>query len=180
MGYETGRAGDAADLEDHVEPDQLFSESRQRNRGRRRGRGRAQHCAVLRVCVCATDRFDRGRVCDDVRDERCSRGVFRCRGGENGSCRRRCVCHSFSRKLCEKQNISPPLHSAHTTRLEHPLSRTSPTQPSLMQAHKIRSTHRLVSATTPRPVWPLALYATSYAAVKESGRISSISCLTVS
>ena len=87
--------------------------------------------------------------------------------------------HSFSLKRCEKQNISPPLHSAHTTRLEHPLSRTSPTQPSLMQAHEIRSTHRLVSAST-RPVWPLALYATSYAAVKESGRISSISCLTVS
>ena len=148
--------------------------------GEGEGEEGARSIAQSYECVCATDRFDRGRVCDDVRDERCSRGVFRCRGGENGSCRRRCVCHSFSRKLCEKQNISPPLHSAHTTRLEHPLSRTSPTQPSLMQAHKIRSTHRLVSATTTRPVWPLALYATSYAAVKESGRISSISCLTVS
>merc|ERR1711898_62280 len=78
MGYETGRAGDAADLEDHVE-DQFFGEP-STQQGKAKGK-RARAALRSPTSVCATDRFDRGRVCDDVRDERCSRGVFRCRGG---------------------------------------------------------------------------------------------------
>ena len=112
--------------------------------GEGEGEEGARSIAQSYECVCATDRFDRGRVCDDVRDERCSRGVFRCRGGENGSCRRRCVCHSFSRKLCEKQNISPPF-TAHT-RLVSNIPSRAPLRPSPRLCKPTRYAAHIVSS----------------------------------
>ena len=59
MGYETGRAGDAADPRSVNQI--IVFESRQRNREGEGERARAALRSPTSVCVCATDRFDRGR-----------------------------------------------------------------------------------------------------------------------